>query len=51
MRYKWLLAMVPCERQAWLIACLLLGPAGDLYLFDEFQTGWKGKEPRRPPCK
>lgn len=24
--------------------------AGDLYLFDQMQTGWSAKEPRRPPC-
>lgn len=24
--------------------------SGDLYLFDQFQTSYKGKEPRRPPC-
>lgn len=24
---------------------------GDLYLFDEFQTSFKGREPRRPACK
>lgn len=24
--------------------------SGDLYLFDQLQTGWPAKEPRRPPC-
>ena len=24
--------------------------AGDLYLFDQLQTGWGSKSPRRPPC-
>ncbi len=24
--------------------------SGDLYLFDQFQTGWKSPEPRRPAC-
>jgi ubiquinol oxidase len=24
--------------------------AGDLYLFDQLQTGWPARAPRRPPC-
>ena len=24
--------------------------AGDLYLFDQLQTGWGAASPRRPPC-
>lgn len=24
--------------------------SGDLYLFDQLQTGWSGQEPRRPSC-